>query len=833
MAKKIAKAPVEWVDGKIVLGAPPANPLKGKGNQRLAKEDLNEMVTGTLFDWFYKHLEDRHKTFLFTYPDNSLIKSYWISPEASEILKDKLEFWEPIAREDGKLKREQKKQEMEGGGFETPPEWVGEKIVLPKPAESPNKKYYWKPNFDGENYKAVLWFRDHLPNTHQGQITDPNNGYPAKTMSTEAGELWFKHKGFWLAQYYIPIKENVAQKKEQASAVQETLKNASVKAGVSLKELNQKLEKLSMLAKGEDVGLAIRMVEDIDDAWLFESLLAGSTIDKEGYLVPGKPLKMFKDHAEFFGILALVNAPESTCLHASLNKTKLLYFKIIDPVLEMLDLYGKHITKKCPILRGTGNLDFDGLKSLSAGTAKALSKHVGGLSLNGLTSLSDAAAEALSTGNDYLGLNGLKSLSDGTAEALGKHNGSLSLNGLKSLSAGAAESLSRHEGYLSIDGLTSLSDAGAESLSKHKGDLSFHRLESLSDSPGHIALAEKLASQKGELGLSGLKTLSDGAAEALSKYDGELGLGGLKSLSDGAAEALSKHEGELNLGGLKSLSDATGEALSKHKGDLDFCYLESLSDSPGHVALAKKLASQKGELNFWELKSLGDAAAKALSLYKRDLRINDLESLNDSPGHIALAGKLASQKGKLDLGGLKNLSVAAAEALSKHKGELSLWGLKSLSDTVAKSLSKHKGPLNLQGLKSLSSAVAEALSKHEGDLDLMGLNSLSDSPGHVALAGKLGNQKEKVYHLSGLKSLSDAAAEAFSKCNGYLYLSGLKSLSDAAAEAFSKHEGKLDLDGLKSLSDAGAQALAKKKGGKRKLSLPSEIQKQVDKYKKK
>ena len=45
--------------------------------------------------------------------------------------------------------------------------------------------------------------------------------------------------------------------------------------------------------------------------------------------------------------------------------------------------------------------------------------------------------------------------------------------------------------------------------------------------------------------------------------------------------------------------------------------------------------------------------------------------------------------------------------------------------------------------------------------------------------------------------------------------------------------GGLGLKGLKSLSDTGAQALAKKKDGKRKLSLPSEIQKQVDKYKKK
>jgi len=45
--------------------------------------------------------------------------------------------------------------------------------------------------------------------------------------------------------------------------------------------------------------------------------------------------------------------------------------------------------------------------------------------------------------------------------------------------------------------------------------------------------------------------------------------------------------------------------------------------------------------------------------------------------------------------------------------------------------------------------------------------------------------------------------------------------------------GGLGLRVLKSLSDTGAQALAKKKDGKRKLSLPSEIQKQVNKYKKK
>ena len=734
MVKKIAKAPVEWVDGKIVLGAP-ADPISGRGNQRVAHNDfqwyLGFEVSRPLFQWFFNLLDEKHKTKAW----HERSKVSYISPEAAKLLKKNVDFFEDKFKDGKKSLGKIKKQElkMAEGNFETPAEWVGEKIVLPKPAESPNKKYFWKPNFDGENYKAVLWFRDHLPNTHQGQITDPNNGYPAKTMSTEAGELWFKHKGFWVAQYYIPIKEKEAQKKEMLSVGQETLKNASAKAGVSLKELNQKLERLSTLAKGEDLDLAIRMVSDFDDVWLFESLLAGSTIDKDGYLVPGKPLKMFKEYAEFFGILALVNAPESTNLHASLNKTKLQYFKINVPVLEMFDLYGKHIVKKCPTLRSKGYLKFGGLKTLSTGTAKALSRHEGELILDGLESLSDGAAEALSKHKGEAHLNRLASLSDlpghiALAGKLASQEG-MDLCGLTSLSDGAAVALSKRKGDLDLGGLKSLSDKAAKSLSKHEGELNLWGLESLSDSPGHIAVAEKLASQEG-LDLGGLKSLSDGAALALSKCKGDLDLSGLKNLSDGAALVLSKCKGYLDLNDLASLSDAAAEALSKHKRGLNLRYLKSLSDSPGHVALAKKLASEKGYLDH-----------------------NDLASLSD----------------------------AAAVAFSKHDGGLAFYGLKSLSDVAAEALSNCKGDLNFSGLTSLSVAAAEAFGKHMGDL----------------------------------------------------VLTGLKSLSDAAAEALSKHEGKLDLHGLKSLSDAGAQALAKKKDGKRKLFLPSEIQKQVDKYKKK
>jgi hypothetical protein len=586
MAKKIAKAPVEWVDGKIVLVAP-ADPISGRGNKRLARNDLQFYlgfeVSRPLFQWYYNLLDEMHKTKAW----DERSKVSYISPEAAKLLKKNVDFFEDKFKEGKKSLGKKKKQElkMAEGNFETPPEWVGEKIVLPKPAESPNKKYYWKPNFDGENYKAVLWFRDHLPESHQGQITDPNNGYPAKTMSTEAGELWFKHKGFWLAQYYIPIKEKEAQKKElvsverepvnvtpkkastgfsevlpsewvggkivlsdpaqspekkfywrphfreenytavlwfrdqlpemhqgeiinpygfpaktmsieagklwfkhkefwlgqyflpkkkkesqrkeMESAVRKTLNNISIKEGILIKELNQKLKKLSILAKGEDVSLAIRMVSDFDDAWLFELLLAGGTINEEGYLIPGKPLKMFKDHAEFFGILALANAPDSVCLPASLNKTKLRYFNIN---LCNIQLFGKHISPKLPDLKSNGELRFYVHTILSAASAKALSTYKGDLALYNLGHLDIAAARALAKHQGGLGIlfgfNGSGSLDDDTAEALSKHKGYLILYGLESLSDTAAIALSKHKGKMYLDELTILSDSAKKALAK-------------------------------------------------------------------------------------------------------------------------------------------------------------------------------------------------------------------------------------------------------------------------------------------------------------------------------------------------------------------------------
>ena len=114
----------------------------------------------------------------------------------------------------------------------------------------------------------------------------------------------------------------------------------------------------------------------------------------------------------------------------------------------------------------------------------------------------------------------------------------------------------------------------------------------------------------------------------------------------------------------------------------------------------------------------------------------------------------------------------------------------------------------LTGLKSLSDAAAEILGKHEGGLWLCGLTSLSD-----AAAKAFASQQGDILFLTGLTTLSDAAAESLSKrFHDNMDLSGLTTLSDAAAKSLSNHCGSLHLTGLTDISDAAAESLSKHRG---------------------
>jgi hypothetical protein len=143
--------------------------------------------------------------------------------------------------------------------------------------------------------------------------------------------------------------------------------------------------------------------------------------------------------------------------------------------------------------------NFDNMEQLTFITdeiAEHLATHEGDLELDGLKSLSATAAKHLAKHRGYLFLVGIRHLSDTTIEQLSTYHGNIELGHLQELSDVAAEYFASHQGYLGLDSLTTLSDTAAEHLAKHKRDI----------------------------GLSGLETLSDKAAEHLAKHEGDLGL---------------------------------------------------------------------------------------------------------------------------------------------------------------------------------------------------------------------------------------------------------------------------------------------------------------------
>jgi hypothetical protein len=179
------------------------------------------------------------------------------------------------------------------------------------------------------------------------------------------------------------------------------------------------------------------------------------------------------------------------------------------------------------------------------------------LKLNHITYLPLNAAIQLSMFSGWIELNGLKTITDGVAKALSRRHGvGLSLNGLTKLSDHAAVFLSINRA-LYLNGLTKISDKALEALSNLE-TLELNGLTNLSDNA-----AKAFAKPMWGLELNGLTTLTEKAAQALSMHVGYLGLNGLISTSDEVIEALSNHKGRLKLNGLTSLSDLAAIALSR------------------------------------------------------------------------------------------------------------------------------------------------------------------------------------------------------------------------------------------------------------------------------
>ena len=274
----------------------------------------------------------------------------------------------------------------------------------------------------------------------------------------------------------------------------------------------------------------------------------------------------------------------------------------------------------------------------------------------------------------------------------------------------------------------------------------------------------------GRLQLDRLTTLSPEAAKELARFNGWLMLDGLTNVSDETAKALASRFGELSLNGLRSLSDDVAKALAAHA---------------------------KGRLYLNGLSSLSPAAAQALAKRKAGgkfpVRLDGLSSL--SPEVAAVLADLPSGEWEARLPNVETIPDDVAQALAKRE------------------LGTYKRPYVMEGLTTISPEAAEVLGpKLHGRLPA--LKELS-----VELAEGLGKKRGDVTHqshldLSGLATLSPAAARAIAKWNGHIFLDGLREISTESLQALAEHKTSPDdrffvhLRGLQTLSDEGAAILA-------------------------
>ena len=105
MSKKKTKAPAEWVDGRIVMPSPPAEPLRGRGNQRFGYFDIEINIIPFL--WFFDKLDVSHRDIL---SERYRLREY-ISPEAHNLLINFYGFFEQKYLEEKEALVKQKSEE--------------------------------------------------------------------------------------------------------------------------------------------------------------------------------------------------------------------------------------------------------------------------------------------------------------------------------------------------------------------------------------------------------------------------------------------------------------------------------------------------------------------------------------------------------------------------------------------------------------------------------------------------------------------------------------------------------------------------------------------------
>ena len=304
-------------------------------------------------------------------------------------------------------------------------------------------------------------------------------------------------------------------------------------------------------------------------------------------------------------------------------------------------------------------------------------------------------------------------------------------------------------------------------------------------------------------------------------------------IEDGAAALLADASYPLTLSSLVALSPYAAACLGKHVGGtLELNGLREISDG-----VAEGLSTRTKTLSLNGLVRLSDASAKHLSRCAAKLSLRGLTELPDTPGHLALATKLASQQGDLVLDGLERLGPKVAAKLSEHSGRLALRGLTRIDDEVLSALfSRSIQPeLSADMLRTLfvrgsERFIAQYCIANGGDLGI--LQSLSPSECDLSaaraivdagidlsfdeiheIAPDIGSVLATSTHdirIGHLATLSEESARALREHSGALIIGTVSEVSLGAAKALAEHCGPITVEDIDDLPEDVAAVLGQR-----------------------
>jgi hypothetical protein len=567
------------------------------------------------------------------------------------------------------------KQDLKLLPVQTPTEWRDERVILDQPEQEPS----WKTQTSlgkqhGITTSLFQWFVGLLPEFHVREMVQYR--YKTYEITEQAADFLVANRVF-----LEMIRANASRKKSLDSKQQakDAIENASAQAGFTTDQLESKFKRLCELSNQGHLKLAAEMIASIEEKWIYEALLSGSSLNEEGVMTPGKLLKQFGKKSPLVLSVLVAFMPEETERHPSLTKDAMILIES-DEIDEVASL----VKGKLPGLKT--KIPSYHRKGLSHATALLLAQQSGDLCLSGFANLEDEAAMALSDHCGDLALDSVEKLTPSAAHFLAKKKGDLALLSLKELAEDAARALAGFQGNLRL---------GIEELSE--------------------SVAQILASCRGSLAFPSLKSLSAEAASALKSHSNTLILGDPRGFDDGceidlsSANQLRLHQGPLMILAIKKLSPKMAESFAACEHGLALPDLEKLPKGKAGIDLCLAMVRNPAITPLsLSLIDLNPECASALALLKGDLhlRVQDwsIESLTAISTH---EGCLTIDPKRID----KEFAEALASRSVLSQLIISNWGTVSIAEGAAQHLVRFPGELVFYGGISISPEEAHHLTK--------------------------------------------------------------------------------------------------------------------------